>query len=102
MSQKLRGDLLLHLKKAIPEVQDCTLMSDRDNGLLQGEAVLGFRVVTAYYCPHLLDHYYEELCTSPPAALLEDSTGKRIQRPLRKQWWSYRGCDQLQRTGYGA
>ena len=48
-----------HLRRAIPEVstEACTLVSDRDKGLLEAEQVLGNRVTRAYCCRHLKENF---------------------------------------------
>ena len=44
---------LTHLKEAIPEVLQCSIMSDRDKGLLRAEDCLGPRVTRLLYLQHL-------------------------------------------------
>lgn len=43
------------LRRAIPEIssEECTLISQRDKGLLEAEKVLGPRIVPAYCCQYL-------------------------------------------------
>lgn len=53
---------LRNLRHAIPEVStdECTFVSDRDKGLLEAEAVLGPRMVTAWCCYHLKTNFTEK------------------------------------------
>lgn len=50
-----------HLRRAIPEIssEECTLISDRDKGLIEAEVVLGGRVVVAWCCHHLKENFTE-------------------------------------------
>lgn len=50
---------LINLKRAIPEIssEECTLISDRDKGLMEAETVLGTRVVRAFCCHHLKENF---------------------------------------------
>lgn len=43
------------LRRAIPDIssEECTLISQRDNGLLEAEKVLGPRIVPSYCCQYL-------------------------------------------------
>ena len=51
-----------HLRRAIPtiSVEECTLVSDRDKGLLAAEAALGPTVVAAHCCHHLKENFVEK------------------------------------------
>lgn len=46
---------LRQLRRAIPDIssEECTLISQRDNGLLEAEKVLGPRIVPSYCCQYL-------------------------------------------------
>ena len=48
---------LEHLKKAIPESESMTLISDRDKGLLAADAVMGNGVARAFCCFHLKENF---------------------------------------------
>ena len=58
------------LRRAIPEVSSdaCVLISDRDKGLLEADAVLGPLVVRAICCRHLRENFVERF-KSPLAEL---------------------------------
>lgn len=49
----------LHLRRAIPQIstEACTVISDRDKGLLEAERILGPTVKTAWCCLHILANY---------------------------------------------
>jgi transposase-like protein len=51
-----------HLRRAIPSIsQDaCTLISDRDKGLLLAEPILGPLVTAAHCCHHLKENFTEK------------------------------------------
>lgn len=50
---------LRHLRRAIPEISSeaCTLVSDRDKGLVEAEVVLGSQVTRACCCHHLKENF---------------------------------------------
>ena len=48
---------LYHLKHAIPQIMTATIMSDRDKGLINGEAILGERIVRAHCCFHICQNF---------------------------------------------
>ena len=48
---------LEHLRKAIPESESMTLISDRDKGLLAADAVMGNGVARAFCCFHLKENF---------------------------------------------
>jgi hypothetical protein len=51
-----------HLRRAIPAVslEECTLISDRDKGLLVAERMLGPTVIAAHCCYHLRENFTEK------------------------------------------
>lgn len=50
---------LRHLHRSIPEISSeaCTLVSDRDKGLLEAEVVFGSQVIKAFCCHHLKENF---------------------------------------------
>lgn len=50
---------LEHLRVSIPKIwhEPCTVISDRDKGLLQAEEVLGPRICRGYCCHHLKQNF---------------------------------------------
>jgi hypothetical protein len=56
----------LHLRRAIPQVstEACTVISDRDKGLLEAERILGPVVETAWCCLHILANFKKAGYTS--------------------------------------
>lgn len=50
---------LRHLRRSIPEIslEACTLVSDRDKGLLEAEVVFGSQVIKAFCCHHLKENF---------------------------------------------
>ena len=48
---------LCHLKHAIPQIMRATIMSDRDKGLINGEAILGEGITRAHCCFHLSQNF---------------------------------------------
>jgi transposase-like protein len=51
-----------HLRRAIPGIsrEACTLISDRDKGLLPAESILGPLITTACCCHHLKENFTEK------------------------------------------
>jgi len=54
---------LNHLKHAIPQIMNATIMSDRDKGLINGEAILGEGIVQAHCCFHLSQNFKSKFGT---------------------------------------
>src|SRR5436190_2298547 len=51
-----------HLQRAIPSIswESCTLISDRDKGLLPAESILGPLITAACCCHHLKENFIEK------------------------------------------
>ena len=54
---------LYHLKHAILQIMDATIMSDRDKGLINGEAILGEGIARAHCCFHLCQNFKSKFGT---------------------------------------
>lgn len=52
---------MLHLKRAIPQIMEATIISDRDKGLQSAEEILAPKIFRAHCCFHLRENFKTRL-----------------------------------------
>lgn len=72
---------LRQLRRAIPDMssEECTLISQRDNGLLEAEKVLGPRLVPSYCCQYLEEVFTDKFGKTLSSLFWKAAKARNIQ-----------------------